>query len=158
MNDHIPVKLPTERKCILWIHEEAFSKDDVVLDLDLFPDVKPGELMSVANLKSESGIRGFQEKTQTSRKDVDTLSTTMQCQRSNSNSDSPSTVIGTSDTGKRYLFIAQEMLKEMKVKQPSLEISVAKHIADLFSLKHRSQVLVSTVSALIIFLGDTALT
>ncbi|TVY56894.1 Vacuolar membrane-associated protein iml1 [Lachnellula cervina] len=148
-HDPIPVKLPTQRKCTLWVHEEAFSKDDVVLDLDLFPDVKPGELMDVVALKADSGVRDFQEVAQPSRKDGDSLSATMQRQRSNSNSDSPSTASGNharrdSDIGKRYLFIAQEMSKEVKAKQSRFEISVAKHIADLFGLKHRSQVLVST--------------
>ncbi|TVY94159.1 Vacuolar membrane-associated protein [Lachnellula willkommii] len=148
-HDPIPVKLPTQRKCTLWVHEEAFSKDDVVLDLDLFPDVKPGELMHVVALKADSGVRDFQEVAQPSRKDGDSLSATMQRQRSNSNSDSPSTASGNyarrdSDTGKRYLFIAQEMSKEVKAKQSRFEISVAKHIADLFGLKHRAQVLVST--------------
>jgi len=156
-HDPIPVKLPTQRKCTLWVHEEAFSKDDVVLDLDLFPDVKPGELMDVGALKADSGVRDFQEAAQPSRKDGDSLSATMQRQRSNSNSDNPSTASGNharrdSDFGKRYLFIAQEMPKEVKVKQARFEISVAKHIADLFGLKHRSQVLVSTVSASTILL------
>ncbi|TVY37343.1 Vacuolar membrane-associated protein, partial [Lachnellula subtilissima] len=148
-HDPIPVKLPTQRKCTLWVHEEAFSKDDVVLDLDLFPDVKPGALMDVGALKADSGVRDFQEAAQPSRKDGDSLSATMQRQRSSSNSDSPSTASGNhdrrdSDFGKRYLFIAQEMPKEVKAKQSRFEISVAKHIADLFGLKHRSQVLVST--------------
>jgi hypothetical protein len=49
------------------------------------------------------------------------------------------------DLGSRYLFIAKDMPKEMKVKQPSLEVSVAKHIADVFYLKHRSNVLLTTV-------------
>jgi hypothetical protein len=149
-HDPVAVKLPTERKCIIWVHEEAFSKDDVIFDLDLFPDVKPGELMGVLALKAEPGVRDFQDQPQTSKKDGDTLSTAMHRQRSNSGPESPSTVNGNarrdSDIGKRYLFIAQAMSKEMKSKQPSLEISVAKHIADLFCLKHRSQVLVSTVS------------
>lgn len=148
---HDPVKLPTERKCILWVHEEAFSRQEIIVDLEIFPDVKPGDLLGVVALKAESGVVDFQNKAQTSRADGETLSAGMQRQRSNSNSDTHSTGTGTyarkdSDVGKRYLFTAQEMPKDMKLKQPSLEISVSKHIADLFSLKHRSQVLVSTVS------------
>ncbi|TVY47365.1 Vacuolar membrane-associated protein [Lachnellula occidentalis] len=149
-HDPIPVKLPTQRQCTLWVHEDAFSKEDVVLDLDLFPDVKPGQLMDVVALKADSGVRDFQDVAQQpSRKDGDSLSATMRRQRSSSNSDSPSTASGKharrdSDSGKRYLFIAQEMSKEVKAKQSRFELSVAKHIADLFGLKHRSQVLVST--------------
>ncbi|TVY83793.1 Vacuolar membrane-associated protein iml1 [Lachnellula suecica] len=146
-HDTIPVKLPTERKCTLWVHEETFSKDDVVLDLDLFPDVKPGELLGVVALRAESGVHDFQDKVPTPRKDGDNLSAGMQRQRS-SDSTSNGTNIGRDpENGKRYLFTAQAMTKEMKAKHPTLEMSVAKHVADIFCLKHRSQVLVSTVDS-----------
>lgn len=147
------MKLPVERKCVLWNHDEGFSKEEVVINLDLFPDVKAGELLAVVALKTGPAIQDFQEKAQTSKKDVDTLATAMQRERSNSNPRSPGTVNDNHpkhdiDLGKRYLFIAKDMSKEMKTKQPQLEVSVAKHIADLFCLKHRSNVLVTTVSLL----------
>jgi hypothetical protein len=37
------------------------------------------------------------------------------------------------------------MTKEMRAKHSNLEISVAKHVADAFCLKHRSSVLITTV-------------
>jgi DEP domain-containing protein 5 len=156
-HDTVPVKLPVERICVLWNHDEGFSKEEVVINLDLFPDVKAGELLAVVALKTESVVRDFQEKPQTSKKDVDTLATAMQRERSNSNPRSPGPPIDNHtkhdvDHGKRYLFIARDMSKEMKAKAPNLEVSVAKHIADLFCLKHRSNVLITTVGPLMLTL------
>ncbi|KAE8450451.1 hypothetical protein EG329_006526 [Mollisiaceae sp. DMI_Dod_QoI] len=147
-------KLRIERRCILWVHDEGFSKDEVVLNLDLFPDVKPGELMAILALKTDSGVRDFQDKAPSTKKEVETLATVMQRERSNSNPKSPGPANGTEakhdvDFGNRYLFIAQDMPKEMKAKQPSLEVSVAKHIADVFCLKHRSNVLLTTTDAVL---------
>lgn len=154
-HDPVPLQPAIERRCVLWVHDEGFSKEDVVLNLDLFPEVKPGELMAIMALKTESGVRDFQEKTQAKR-DSDTLATSMQRERSSSNPRSPEAANGNSngygsdakhdvDIWNRYLFIARDMPKDMKVKQPNLEVSVAKHIADTFCLKPRSSVLLSTV-------------
>jgi DEP domain-containing protein 5 len=152
-HDPAPIKLPVERVCILWNHDEGFSKEEVVINLDLFPEVKAGELLGIVALKTDSVVRDFQEKAQASKKEVDTLATAMQRERSNSNPRSPGIVHDNHpkhdvDLGKRYLFIAKDMSKEMKTKQPKLEVSVAKHIADLFCLKYRSSVLITTVSVL----------
>lgn len=148
--DSTPSKVHIERRCSLWVHEDGFSKDEVVLNLDLFPDVKPGELMAIVALKTDTGVRDFQDKAQTAKKDVETLATAMQRERSSSNPRSPGPANGSEakhdvDLGNRYLFIAKDMPKEMKAKQPTLEVSLAKHIADVFCLKYRSNVLVTTV-------------
>ncbi|KAF8848591.1 vacuolar membrane-associated protein-like protein IML1 [Acephala macrosclerotiorum] len=150
--DPTPSKVYVERRCSLWVHENGFSKDEVVLNLDLFPDVKPGELMAIVALKTDTGVRDFQDKVQTARKDVETLATAIQRERSGSNPRSPGPANGSEakhdvDLGNRYLFIARDMPKEMKAKQPTLEVSVAKHIADVFCLKHRSNVLLTTTDA-----------
>jgi DEP domain-containing protein 5 len=151
--DPVPMKLPVERVCVLWNHDEAFSKEEVVINLDLFPDVKAGELLAIVALKTESVARDFQEKVLVSKKDADTLVTAVQRERSSSNPRSPGPVNDShpkhdADLGKRYLFIAKDMSKEMKSRQPKPEVSVAKHIADLFCLKHRSNVLITTVRLL----------
>jgi len=141
-----------ERRCVLWVHDEGFSKDEVVLNLDLFPDVRAGELMAIMSLKTDSGVRDFQEKAHAAKRESDTLATAMQRERSSSNPRSPVPVNNNASNAKhdidrwnRYLFIARDMPKDMKVKQPGLEVSVAKHIADVFCLKHRSNVLLTTV-------------
>ena len=148
--ESITPKAIVERRCNLWIHEESFSKLEVVLNLDLFPDVNPGELMAIVPLKIDPGARDYQEKTQGPQKDTDSLPIVMQRDRSDSNPKSLSQGSGADikhdvDLGKKYLFIAKDIGPEIKDKQPGLEVSVAKHIADVFCLKHRSNVLVTTV-------------
>lgn len=146
--DHMPLKPPVERRCQIWVHDEAFSREEVVLNLDLFPDVKAGDLMAIVALKTDSGVRDFQDKVP--KRDSDNLATSMQRERSNSNPRSPSQPTGADtkhdlDMGKRYLFVAKDMPKEMLAKHPSLEVSITKSIADVFCFKHRSSVLLTTV-------------
>ena len=145
------LKPPIAQVCVLWNHDEGFFKDEVVINLDLFPDVKAGELLAIMALKNDA--RDFQEKAQISKKDVENVANALQRERSNSNPRSPGRINDAHpkhdvDLGKLYLFIAKDMTKDMKAKQPTLQVSVAKHIADLFCLKNRSNVLVTTVSIL----------
>lgn len=158
----LPLPLPIERKCVLWVHDEGFSKEEVVLNLDLFPDVKPGDLMAIVAIKTDTGVRDFQEKLQSVKRDPDNLAASMQRERSSSHPRSPGPVNGGDSkhdhVGKRYLFIAKDMPKEIKSKQPGLELSVAKHIADVFCLKHRSNVLLTTVYQLNAFAVHILLT
>lgn len=141
-HDPVPLPAPVEKKCILWIHEDPFSLPEVILNLDLFPDVEAGDLMAIVSLKTES-----QENVSTSKME-DSLNASTRRERSPSNPNSPG---GTSnkhhdaDFGNRYLFIAKDMPKDMKAKQPHMEVSVARHIADAFHFRSRSQVLVITV-------------
>lgn len=149
-HDPVPPKLPVERKCTLWVHDEGFSTDEVVLNLSLFPDVKEGDAVAIVGFKMENSVRDFQDKRQASMHESDTLSAAVARDRSTSNPRSPVAASLNEwkhdvDQGKRYLFLARDMTKEMKAKHPGLEVSVAKHIADVFCLKHRSNVLLSTV-------------
>ena len=151
--DPVALNPVLEWRCNIWVHDESFSKEEVVLNLDLFPDVKPGELMAIVALKTDSGIRDFQDKAQASKTNGESIAPIIESDRGSSNPKSPLQVNGSDvnhdvDNGKRYLFVATDMPREMKIRQPSLEISVAKHVADVFSLKHRSNVLVTTVSNL----------
>jgi hypothetical protein len=142
-------KQSSERRCTLWIHEEAFCRDEVVLNLDHFPDVKAGDLMAVVALKSDSGVRDFQEKGP--KPEVEGgLSTPLPTDRNGSKPSSPGGASGCSvkhdlDLAKQCLFVAKDMPKEMKSRQPGTEISVVKHVADTFHLKTRAQVVVVNV-------------
>jgi hypothetical protein len=137
-----------ERRCTLWVHDEGFSREEVVLNLDLFPGFKPGELMAIMALKTDSGVRDFQEKTQSSNRDSVALGAPIQRERSASNPRSPASGKDAKrdvDRWKRYLFIAKDISREMKAKHQGLEVSVTKYIADAFGLKHRSNVILTTV-------------
>lgn len=144
---------PMEQQVVLWVHDDGFSKEDVVLNLDLFPDVRAGDLMAIVASKTEPTTRDFQDKSQSTRKDTENIAASMRRDRSSSYPRSPGPNIESDtrhgdDVGKRYVFIAKDMPKDMKTKQPDLKLSVAKHIADLFNLRHRSNVLLTTVCPL----------
>lgn len=145
------MKETVERRCILWTHDESFSKEEVVLNLDLFPpgSVKLGELMAIFALKTDAAVRDFQDKSPTPKRGMESLAASMQLDASLGNLKSSTDSIGEGqhdvDHGRRYLFAVKGMSKELKAKHPHLEISVAKHIADVFGFKPRSNVLVTTV-------------
>jgi hypothetical protein len=105
--------------------------------------------MAIAALKTESGARDFHENVTVHRTEGEVLSPAMQYDQSSPDPNSLGGANGAStnniDSGKQYLFIAKDMAKEQKAKQPTLEVSVAKHIADSFNFKPRCQVLITTV-------------
>jgi hypothetical protein len=105
--------------------------------------------MAIVPVRTDS-VREHQEKTPGLKKDSEGLPPLMQRDRSHSNPKSPSQGSGTDikqdiDFENRYLFIARDISKELKEKPQGLEVSVAKHVADIFGFKHRSNVLVTTV-------------
>ncbi|KAH8808764.1 vacuolar membrane-associated protein-like protein IML1 [Xylogone sp. PMI_703] len=162
---HVPSPTASlvERKCILWTHDESFSKEDVIINLDLFPGVKPGELMAIMALKTDSGVRDFHDKAQTHKHELEALGLSLRRERSNSNSREGSELDGVKqnydvDPSKRYLFIAKEMPKDLKNKLPSLEVSVSKNIADAFCLKLRSTVLLTTADPNIVSASHVEMT
>lgn len=141
-----------ERRCVLWIHEEPFSKDEVVFNLSLFPPntIQPGQLMSIVALKADSAVRDFQDRNPPPKRGIDGLTASLQLDASVSELRSSRGSLSTDgrydvDTQKQYLFAVHDMSKDMKIKHPTLEISVAKHVADAFGFKHRSNVLLTTV-------------
>jgi len=147
--DPITDKVPIEKRCNLSVHDESLSKDEVVLNLDLVPGIIAGDLMAIVGLKTDTGVRDFQEKP-ASKKDIDAHITTIHRERSNSNPRSPVNNNDSNskydvDLGKRYVFIAKDMPKDLKAKNPTLEVSILKHIADVFCFKHRSIVLLTEV-------------
>jgi hypothetical protein len=105
--------------------------------------------MAIVPVRTDS-VREHQEKTPGLKKDSEGLPPLMQRDRSHSNPKSPSQGSGTDtkqdiDFENRYLFIARDISRELKEKPQGLEVSVAKHVADIFGFKHRSNVLVTTV-------------
>jgi hypothetical protein len=69
-----------ERRCVLWTHDEAFSKEEVVLNLDLFPagGVKAGDLMAIFALRTDAAVRDFQDKSPTPKKGLEHLAVSQQ--------------------------------------------------------------------------------
>ncbi|KAH6895846.1 hypothetical protein B0T10DRAFT_558019 [Thelonectria olida] len=117
-----------ERRCTVAVNE-GYSKDEVLLNLDLVGDVKPGAPMCIVAVKDDS------------RK-----SSTGHGQDHNSGSKGASTAQGYDNgVGNSYVFFAKDMPQEMKARQPDVEVYVVKHIADAFGMKKGGQVILTMV-------------
>lgn len=117
--------------CSLSIHDENFSKEDVVINLALFPgsDVKPGTLMQLTALKGsiETVVPGVK-----SQSAVQNPTTAAHIQ--------PEDV----DVNRHHVFSAKPTSEEMLLKQPHIQVSISRRVEHASGFEKGSQVLVST--------------
>ncbi|KAF1993214.1 hypothetical protein P154DRAFT_503876 [Amniculicola lignicola CBS 123094] len=151
-----------QKICTLWTHDENFSKDDVVFNVDKFPElsVTVGSLIQVIALKQAPSIRDFQISTKTNTKDAnpgqtesetDDASHSHHQRRSRRGSvvmtlDENGSVLQNGrdvDIDKSYVFVAKPLSPDLKSKQPNLQISLSEKIAKVFGLRARMQVVVT---------------
>lgn len=119
-----------DRKFTVTVNE-SFPRDEVLLNLDqIGDDVKPGSLMAMNVLRPESDKQshGGQHK-QHIPKDA-----------------SPGAASRPAEAEHRYIFVVKDMPKEIKTRYPTVEVYVAKHIADAFGMRKGSQVTLTPVS------------
>jgi DEP domain-containing protein 5 len=141
-----------ERRCTVWVHDEQFSKEEVLLNLDLFPanTIKTGDLMAIVALNTDNTVRDFQDRCASSKKVLENLPASFQPSLNGldiePHNECTCNIERDGDLESRYLFAVKDTSKELKSRQPSLEVSVAKRIADVFGFKHRAEVLLTTVS------------
>lgn len=110
--------IPIQRLFTLSIHEENFSKDDVVLNSSSGHTVHEGELLQLRGLKANYKLRdGNVHRDKVEDGDIDPL--------------------------KQYLFTAKAVSQELLSKQPGLQISISRRIARTFRFERGNQVLVS---------------
>jgi hypothetical protein len=124
-----------EHYCAVTVNE-GYSRDEVLLNLDLIGgDVKPGTLMSIAVVKSDpsKSSAGFGSFKKLAHDDNSSL------RYQNAGPCDPNSL------GHQYIFIAKDMPKEVKARQPEAEVYVVKHIADTFGMKKGSIVLLTPV-------------
>ncbi|KAI1493546.1 hypothetical protein F5X96DRAFT_168301 [Biscogniauxia mediterranea] len=133
----MPKRIP-ERVCSVTINE-SFIRDEVLLNLDLVGGgaIQPGTLMSIATIKSESD-----------RIQVPHYASSRQPPYGRGSSIAEDPARPERDAGRRYIFVAKDMSKELKTRHPSTEIYVAKHIGDAFNMRKGTQVLLSPVDDL----------
>lgn len=124
-----------EQYCAVTINE-GYSRDEVLLNLDLIGgDIKPGTLMSIAVVKSDlsKSLAGFGSFKKLAHDDNSSL------RYQNAGPCDPNNL------GYQYIFVAKDMPKEIKARQPEAEVYVVKHIADTFGMKKGSIVLLTPV-------------
>ena len=108
---------------------ESFARDEVLLNLDILGDeAQVGGLMAIDVIRpdTEKPAQGSHHKQNTHDRSKDGSSTGCSQQR--------------------YIFVVKDMPKELKLRYPSVEVYVAKHIADVFGMRKGSQVTLTPVS------------
>lgn len=121
-----------ERYCTVNVNDGYF-KDEVLLNFDrLGPDFKPDTLMGITALKGDSARTAYGSMNKQS----------WDYQGPGRRNFSP---LDQDHASNRYVFVAKDMPKEMKLRQPDVDVSVAKHIADAFGMKKGSQVILALV-------------
>ncbi|TLD23860.1 hypothetical protein PspLS_06803 [Pyricularia sp. CBS 133598] len=112
-----------ERRCTVTVNE-SFSRDEVLLNLDLFDNgIKPGSLMAIEVPPEKSGHASLRK-----------MPTQDHLDRDDSSMDASQSGSSTT-TDRRYLFIVKDMSKDMKLRHPKVELYVAKHVAEAFGMK-----------------------
>ncbi|KAK8161263.1 hypothetical protein BKA80DRAFT_205850, partial [Phyllosticta citrichinensis] len=151
-----------QKVCTLWTHDTQFSREDVVINLDRFPElsITPGTLVKIVALSQNTAVRDFQEVPRSSSQDGGRrikLETTRHASstlgsRKNRNGTFMVTLDENGhrvqggreiDAQKTYVFIAKAMSQDLKTKYPNLQVSISDHIARNFGFRNRMQVVLS---------------
>jgi DEP domain-containing protein 5 len=110
----------------------------VLLNFDrLGGDVKADSLMGITALKGDSVKPSYGSVNKGSSWDF----------AGNSTAESDLSQLHQDHISNRYVFVAKDMPKEMKLRHPDVDIFVAKHIAGAFGMRKGSQVVLVPVCA-----------
>ncbi|PNY28761.1 Vacuolar membrane-associated protein iml1 [Tolypocladium capitatum] len=125
-----------ERYCHVAVNE-GYARDEVLLNLDLLgADVKPGSLMSITPLKGDAARTTPGSYCSVSKQPSEHCDSSKAASSCHADHDC---------RHNKYIFVAKDMPKEVKARQPDVEVYVVKHIADAFGMKKGSQVLLAPV-------------
>ena len=133
---------PEPKVLTLWVHDEAFSKEEVIINPATQLHVpKAGQVFEVAALKATSDVRDFE--TARGLRDQDGNNDTQQHQVSSEPVTDEEPPRLETDPSTRFLCLPQIATPELLAKHPSLQISIAKSTAQRFNLHNRTPVLVT---------------
>ena len=141
---HAGTENATSKVITLWVHDDAFSRDDVLINPSLFDGVELNQdhLIEVASLRSASEVRDFQ----TSSGEVEEVSSRDDSQILDRQSSRESQEALDTNKQSKCLLSLRPLPEEIKVKHPSMQISITGTIAAAFGFRNRSQVVASLVS------------
>ncbi|EEP75849.1 predicted protein [Uncinocarpus reesii 1704] len=137
-SSHHSPRSPAKLACTLWVHDETFSREEVLCNLQALPDfgLKVGFLVEVSPapedhsqassryFHDEAGYMGPRWGTGSASKPVYGADGRVRQQK----------ISG------KFLFIVKPFPPEIKARHPNLQISVANHVANAFGFKNRTQV------------------
>ncbi|KKZ60121.1 hypothetical protein EMCG_05146 [[Emmonsia] crescens] len=146
-NTSAPNQSPTglnNRPCSLWVHDDNFSREDVLFNISAFSDVglKVGDLVELSAPRPSQGDHHvFSNRLDPSGR------TLRDAGDSDAGSNSTAKRVGDhkshSPVQGRYLFLVKPLSADIKARHPNLQISITSNIAGIFGFKNHSQALMS---------------
>ncbi|KAL2853453.1 hypothetical protein BJY01DRAFT_64643 [Aspergillus pseudoustus] len=131
----------SRRQCSLWVHNDVFSKEEILFNQAAFTDmgVRDGDVIEILSARSlgdavkpEHGSRSLHD---------DHVESSVPGLKSRSHAMSKfKTPLQT-----RCLFVAKPLSSELKTRHPKLELSVTSSVANIFGFNNRSTVYISVV-------------
>jgi hypothetical protein len=128
--------------CTLWVHDESFSREEVLFNSSAFSEtgVKPGDVIEITLVRGGGDSVHSQLKPEFAARAVSD---------GNAENNSSLNLGGNSKFASRsqgrYLFVVKPLPQDIKQRHPKLEISVTSSVANIFGFKNRSHVLLSQV-------------
>ncbi|CAG8141805.1 unnamed protein product [Penicillium salamii] len=132
----------TRHQCAMWVHDEMFSREEILLNPSAFgeTDVQIGDVVEILPMRV-AGDTGY-----SNLKPEAASKTGREAHiEKNSASQSDSTSKFKTPLQNRCLFVVKALPPEIKARHPQLEISVTNNVANIFGFKNRTQVLLSIV-------------
>lgn len=152
-----------QKICALWTHDENFSRDEVVFNIDKFVElpIASGSLARILAIKQTTAVRDFQTALKTSPVDprqskVDEVQRDLVPETQPKKAPRRSVTITLDENGvaiqgsrdvdpqKSYVFVTKPMSPEQKAKHPNLQVSISETIAKVFGFRNRMQIVVTT--------------
>ncbi|KAH9908429.1 vacuolar membrane-associated protein IML1 [Xylariomycetidae sp. FL2044] len=131
------IRRVAERTCTVTINESIIG-DEVLLNLDLLGGtIQPGDLVSITPIKSDTDRLSSSHYASTRSAAFHRASATTEDHSRQED-----------DVGRRYIFVAKDMSRELKARLPTVEIYIAKQIGDAFGLRKGTQVVLAPVDIL----------
>jgi hypothetical protein len=128
----------TRHQCALWVHDEMFSREEILLNPAAFGEsgVQVGDVVEILPARA-SGDTGYSNlKPEAARESHAELNAATQVD---------STSKFKTPLQSRCLFVVKALPPDIKARHPQLEISVTNNIASIFGFKNRTQVVLSIV-------------
>lgn len=132
----------TRHQCTMWVHDEMFSREEILLNPSAFreTEVQIGDVVEILPMRV-AGDTGYSNlKPEAASKAARDSHVEL-----NSTSQADSTSKFKTPLQNRCLFVVKALPPEIKARHPQLEISVTNSVANIFGFKNRTQVLLSTV-------------
>ncbi|KAK4993190.1 vacuolar membrane-associated protein iml1 [Elasticomyces elasticus] len=143
--------------CTLWLHDDGFSKEDVLIGPERVPDLpfELGSLAQIAAIEQNTAVvdHASGSNVEAHVSTVINEGVTVKTATAADSSDSKNVHVGADGLGggrtaqheKSYVFVMKGLNQDQRSKQPALQVSMHNSIAPVFGFRHRMQVVVTLV-------------